>query len=132
MGQGYSKEQAGTYSTLIGVSEGVLQYALGGISKLGGKLTGNLAKTAIQNIDKVVLRIAAEMPIRMGGEFAEEYLQAVLEPAFRNMAFNEHNEIRLFSPDNFYQGMIGAFTAGLLEGGPAVARNISNTQIGMA
>ena len=46
------------------------------------------------------------------------------------MAFNEHNEIRLFSSDNFYQGMIGAFTAGLLEGGPAVSKNISNTQIG--
>ena len=60
----------------------------------------------------------------------EEYLQAALEPAFRNLAFNEHNEIRLFSPGNFYQGMIGAFTAGLIEGRSAVARNISNTQIG--
>ena len=99
-------------------------------NKLGSRFTSDLAKTAIQNIDKAVLRIAAEMPIRMSGEFAEKYLQAVVEPAFRNMALNEHNEIRLFSPDNFYQGMIGAFTAGLLEGGPAVAKNISNTQIG--
>ena len=130
LGQGYTKEQAGTYSTLIGITEGGLQYALGGVSKLGGRLTGNLAKTAILKIDSALLRIAAEIPIRMGGEFVEEYLQAALEPVIRNIAFDENNEVKLFSAEYAYQGLIGAVTAGLLEAGPTVARNISNGQAG--
>ena len=81
-------------------------------------------------IDSVLLRIAAEIPIRMGGEFVEEYLQAALEPMIRNIAFDENNEVKLFSTEYAYQGLIGAITAGLLEAGPTVARNISNGQAG--
>ena len=66
----------------------------------------------------------------MGGEFVEEYLQAALEPMIRNIAFDENNEVKLFSTEYAYQGLIGAITAGLLEAGPTVARNISNGQAG--
>jgi hypothetical protein len=104
---------------------------LGGVSKLGGKLTGSVAKTAILNIDKALLRVSAELGVRMAGEGIEEGLQNVLEPVFRNIAFGESHRIEI-NADTWYQMLIGAITAGLLEGAPAVARNISNTRAGYA
>jgi len=128
--QGYTKEQAETYSTLTGVSEAALQYALSGIRKLGGGLTGNIAEKAIRNINSAVLRVAVEMPILMGGEFSEELLQAALEPVIRNIAFDENNKFRLFTPENLYQGLIGALTVLPFELGPTIARNVKYEQLG--
>jgi hypothetical protein len=86
---------------------------------------------AILNIDKALLRVSAELGVRMAGEGIEEGLQNVLEPVFRNIALGESHRIEI-NADTWYQMLIGAITAGLLEGAPTVARNISNTRAGYA
>lgn len=113
--QGYSNEQATKYGLLVGASEGALQYLLGGISKLGGRFTGGIASRAIQNIDSALLRVAANSGIKMAGEGTEEYLQEILEPIYRNMIFNENNQIDLADPDAVYSFMLGALTSGVME-----------------
>lgn len=113
--QGYSNEQATKYGLLIGASEGALQYLLGGISKLGGKFTGGIASRAIQNIDNALLKVAANSGIKMAGEGTEEYLQEILEPIYRNLIFNESNQVDLLNPDAVYSFMLGALTSGVME-----------------
>lgn len=113
--QGYSNEQATKYGILVGASEGALQYLLGGISKLGGKFTGGVAQKAIQNIDNALLKVAANSVIKMAGEGTEEYLQEILEPIYRNLIFNESNQVDLLNPDAVYSFMLGALTSGVME-----------------
>jgi hypothetical protein len=113
--QGYSNEQATKYGLLVGASEGALQYLLGGISKLGGRFTGGIAGKAIQNIDNALLRVAASGAIKMAGEGTEEYLQEILDPIYRNLLFDERNQIDLTDPEAVYSFMLGALTSGLME-----------------
>lgn len=113
--QGYSNEQATKYGLLVGASEGALQYLLGGISKLGGRFTGGIASRAIQNIDNALLRVAASGAIKMAGEGTEEYLQEILDPIYRNLLFDERNQIDLTDPNAVYSFMLGALTSGVME-----------------
>lgn len=119
---GYTPEQATQYGILIGASEGALQYLLGGMSKLGGKLTGGAAAKAIQNIDNALLRVAANGAIHMAGEGAEEYLQEILDPIYRNLLLDENNEIDLADPEAVYSFMLGALTAGVMDA-PQIIRD---------
>lgn len=129
LAEGYSPDQASAYGTLVGASEGALQYLLGGISKLGGKLTGNIAQKAVGKIDNVLLRVAADTGIHMAGEGAEEYLQEILTPVFRNIAFDENNELKLFTEEALYSGILGALSAGLMEGPSSISNAIINRQV---
>ena len=122
--QGYSNEQATKYGILVGASEGALQYLLGGISKLGGKFTGGVAQKAIQNIDNALLKVAANSVIKMAGEGTEEYLQEILEPIYRNLIFNESNQVDLLNPDAVYSFMLGALTSGVMES-PNTVRDLA-------
>lgn len=124
MRQGYSKEQAMKYGLLVGASEGALQYLLGGISKLGGRFTGGIASRAIQNIDNALLKVAANSGIKMAGEGTEEYLQEILEPIYRNLIFNESNQVDLLNPDAVYSFMLGALTSGVMES-PNTVRDLA-------
>lgn len=126
--QGYSNEQATKYGILVGASEGALQYLLGGISKLGGKFTGGVAQKAIQNIDNALLKVAANSVIKMAGEGTEEYLQEILEPIYRNLIFNESNQVDLLNPDAVYSFMLGALTSGVMEA-PANIRSTANAAV---
>ena len=128
--QGYSKRQAENYSWLVGASEGGLQYVLGGVSSLGGKLTGNFAKSAVSNIKNAALRFAVSAPIKMFGEGTEEYLQEVLDPAFRNLALGENNKVELLTKDGAYAFMLGAITAGVLDGPTSMSNDITAGQFG--
>lgn len=132
LSEGYGKEEARSYSLLVGASEAALQYLLGGISKLGGKLTGNVAKKTVQNIDNALLRIAVDTGIHMASEGSEEYLQEILEPAFRNLCFDENNEIKLVSEDAAYSFLLGALTSGFMEGGNIAKSGISLNKTGEA
>lgn len=114
--EGYTNEQATSYGMLVGASEGALQYLLGGVSKLGGKLTNHGIQTAVQNIDNALLRVAASGAIKMAGEGTEEYLQEIIEPIYRNLIFNENNQVDLTDPNAVYSFMLGALTSGVLEG----------------
>lgn len=130
--EGYTEDEARNYAVLVGASEAGLQYLLGGIGSLGGKVTGKTAQMAVQNIDNALLRISAEIGINMAGEGAEEYLQEILEPVFRNLVFDENNEIKLVSEEAAYSFILGALTAGLMEGGHITASDIDLGKTGAA
>lgn len=110
LSQGYSKKQANQYAALVGASETVLQYILGGVHKLSKGTTGKLAKI-IGNIDNTLLRLSANDALDVLKEYGEERLQALLEPVYRNIIFGERNKIDPFSEDKIYQALLGALTA---------------------
>lgn len=128
--EGFTKRQASNYAALTSLAEGSLQYLLGGISAVGGVVTKNIASKAMQNIGSAIGRIATSLPINMLGEGVEEYLQEILDPVFRNLAFDENNEVKLFTPEAAYSGILGALTAGFLEGPVNISNNIKVAQYG--
>ena len=119
--ENFTPDQAARYGTLVGAAEGALSYLLGGISALGGKATGHIAQRTIQSIDNALARAAVELGVHMAGEGTEEYLQEILTPVFRNLALDENNEFKPVTEEALYAGLLGALTAGLLEGGPALS-----------
>ncbi len=112
---GYDKGQARTYSTLVGLSEAGLQYALGGISKLGG--VGGKVSKAVSGIDNGLAKFA----IRWGGsalsEGFEEAAQEVLTPLFTNIAAGYDTGADIDWSEVVYSGLLGALSGGVLEGG---------------
>ncbi len=124
--QGYSDAQAKGYASITAASEALLQYFLGGIGALGGKVTNSVVQRSVQNIRAAAGRVAAELGLRMGAEFTEEYLQETLDPVFRNLMLDEKNKFKLVSQEQAYAGLLGALSAGLLEGGGVVASNLTN------
>ncbi len=118
---GYDKGQARTYAALVGGSEAGLQYLMGGIGKLGGIATKKGLTAIVNNIDSALARGAIKFGGKIASEGLEEYAQEILDPFFRNIAFNESNEINLFSPEAMYSGVLGALSAGFLDGIPSAA-----------
>ena len=133
--QGYLPEEARQYATMSGLSEFGTTYLLSGISKFGGKLTGNAAKAASERVINGALRFALDTGIKMGGEGIEEVLQNELDLFFRNMVLGEDNDLNPLTEENAYTFLMAAATAGLLEG-PSSAVNAWNssqlTQAGRA
>lgn len=116
-----SKQDARNYGLLVGASEAMLSYALSGISKLGGKATGKLINS-INKIDNVFLRASAKLGANMVSEGFEEYLQAQIEPLLQNWLLGMDNDFNAFSEDAMYAALMGAITAGVLEGGATYSK----------
>lgn len=123
--EGYSAKQAQNYGVITGLSEAFLEKALGGIARMGGKITEKSVKAAIKNIEEPVLRMLAEGTIDMAGEFTEEYLQEILDPVFRNITLDENNEFKPFTADALYAGMLGALSAATVNAGPLTVDAVS-------
>lgn len=128
--QGYTPAQARSYAILTGASEGGLQYLLGGIGALGGRVSRNVIQNTVKNIDNALLRAGAELGLNMLSEGAEEYLQEVLTPVFRNIALDENNPVELVSEEAIYAGILGALSAGVLDGPGQVADIVSSRRAG--
>lgn len=118
---GYSKEQARDYGLLVGASEIVLEYALGGISKLGG---GALSKVAIKGLDKVdnvLARVAkstgGKILMNAGSEAFEEGVQSILEPYIWQAVSGEEGSVDW--EETLYSSLLGFITGGVFEGGEA-------------
>ena len=92
LNRGYDEGQAQTYGILVGGSEALLQYALGGISQMGGKLSNNVIQKMVSGIDNGFARFALDLGGRLTAEGLEEGLQEVLTPFFENLAFNAGND----------------------------------------
>ena len=130
---GYDKGQARMYSALTGISEAGLQYALGGISKLSGGLTSKLTSKAIEGIAKGVNKASAQFAIKYGAKFLgnmasegfEEFLQEILTPYFKSLATGEKPE-DIDWEQAVYSGMLGALSAGFLDGVGAIGTTASN------
>ena len=127
---GYDKGQASSYAALVGASEAALSYVLGGISKLGGKLSGKAVEGFLKNVDNALARTAIQLGGNMVSEFTEEYLQEVLDHFFRNLTLGEDNDVKLYTPEALYSGILGALTAGVMEGPSTIASNVSTYKTG--
>ena len=127
---GYSKDQAAAYGMMVAASEAGLEYLIGGISKMGGKLTGKSIEAIANNIDNAVGRVAAKWGMSMLAEGTEEYLQDVLNPWYENIVFNMNNDVTLLSEEALYSGLLGALSAGVLEGRSTVSADRAMTRYG--
>ena len=127
---GYSKAQARGYSALVGASEAGLSYLLGGISKLGGAIPGGVTEAILRNVDNAFARVAIQLGMNAVSEFGEEYLQEILTPWFQNIALNAGNDVELITPEALYSGLLGALTAGLMEGGGTVGGAVQTRNTG--
>ena len=123
LADGYSTEQAATYGTLIGASEGALQYVLGGISKLGGVSSKQLL-TKIAGIENGLLRASAALGIKGLSEVTEEELQLVLEPLYRTIVFGEAYDAPTIE-EYVYTAVVSFAVTGVMEAGEitSYARN---------
>ena len=111
---GYDKGQARTYSTLVGISEAGLQYALGGISKLGGKATSNIISKAISGIDNGLARFAIDLGGSLLSEGIEEGLQEVIDPLLKNAVLHADEDIDWSQVA--YSSLLGSLSALGLDG----------------
>lgn len=126
LNEGYSSEAAQNYATLVGASEGALQYLLGGIGALSKSGTGRIA-AKIAGLDNALGRVArtvsgstaARLLGSMISEGTEEGLQELLEPAFAAIIFDEEYEADF--EDAAYAFLLGALSAGIIEGPATVA-----------
>lgn len=131
------KFDAKVYSIVNGALEGGLQYALGGIGKLGGKagLTKLVGKAGVNaalakkllNVSKAAantpevqrlvrtLTAAGQYGSGMADEAVEEWLQAVFDPIIRNYVLDENNEVQLFGEEQLYSAMLGALGAAVMN-----------------
>lgn len=120
LNEGYSKDQARGYSLLVGGSEMALESILGGISNLGGNLAGNMIARYVGSVDTALKAVAVKIGGSVLSEFTEEYLQEILTPVFKNLTLLTDEEVKLFSPEAFYSGILGAMTGAVMEGPGAV------------
>ena len=128
--QGYDKGSARTYATLVGASEATLQYALGGLSSMGGKYTVSKVATNIAAIDNAFGRVALKVGAAAFSEGAEEALQEILEPMIATLTLSDKYEAAEIE-DVLYSFLLGAVSGGLLEGGTVIAEDIHTSKLGM-
>jgi len=127
--EGFSAGEATAYGLLNGASEALLEKFLA--SKfVGGGVWGNLEEAALKKIDNTLIRAAVRIGSEMGSEFTEEYLQEVLDPVFRNIVFNENNEVKLFTEEALYAGILGALSGGLMSAGASWATTLNEESVG--
>ena len=124
---------AKVYGIVNGAMESYLNYALGGIKAFGSggvvKAAGKLGldKAVAKKLSNVAKAAATTPAVKnfirglvaggqlVGGsadEFTEEWLQAVLDVPIRNYILGENNEVKPFSEDKLYAGLLGALVAG--------------------
>ena len=125
---GYDKSQARAYSTLVGASEAGLQYLLGGIGQLGGKLSGNALNGLLNGIDNAFLRTALQVGGNMLSEGFEEGLQEILTPWFQNLIMNTGENVNW--SEVAYSTLLGALTAGVMEGPTTIAGEVKTYSTG--
>lgn len=125
---GYGKDQARSYAALVGLSETGLEYLLGGISKLGGKATGNVIAKAVSGVDNAFARFAIKYGGSMLSEGLEESLQEILTPYFENLVF--YTDKKVDWQQVAYSGLLGAISAGMLEGGSIASAEVNTYRAG--
>lgn len=113
--EGYTPAQAANYAALTGASEAALGYVLGGIEATGGKVSNAIIQKLSPKIEGALKKAATKIGTQALSEFSEEYLQEVLSPVFRNIAFMEENEIDMLNPDAIYSGILGALNSAALN-----------------
>ena len=122
--EGEARGKAILYGGLNGILEATMQYALGGISKLGGKMSG-ITKDVLSSKAKSTLgKALINMGVTSLSEGSEEYLQEIIDPLVQNIVLGKDNELHFISKDAMYAGFLGALTGNAFEAGV----NINNAR----
>ena len=125
---GYDKDQARAYATLVGGSEAGLQYLLGGIGSLGGKVSGNALAKILNGVDNAFARTAIKLGGNMLSEGIEEGLQEILTPWFQSLTLYTDEDINW--SEVAYSTLLGALTAGFMEGGSTIYGEVNTYKTG--
>ena len=112
--EGYTQSEARSYGALVGVSEAVLESALGAVGGAAGKglkgVLGKVSQTGIQKIDDVLARVAktagGKIATNALGEGAEEAIQSILEPYFAHVVAGE--KFTFDMEETLYSALLGA------------------------
>ena len=129
---GYSKDQARAYGVMVGTAEAVTSYLLGSIGGGGkgadGVLSG-LTTKALGKVDNTLARVAIQIGGSMGSEFIEEGLQTAIEPWLKSLATGVDFEAANID-EILYSGLLGALSAGVLEGPGIVVEGVQTRNMG--
>ena len=137
--EGYDHGRAMIYGLVNGTLEAGMQHLLGGIKDLGGVAASKISKHATSYLTKLsnagvraVLQAGSKFLTTVGSEATEEYLQAVLDPLARNIILGEDNDFwaGFTSEDALYSALLGALSAGLLEGPGIITSAVEANKIG--
>ena len=125
--RGYNQYDAQNYGMLVGASEAGLGYALNGVGIVGNSLSGNAIKKATRGIKNAALRFVVQLGGEMLSEATEEGLQEILTPFFENIALDADNTWEDIDWEMAgYSALMGALSAGLLQGGGAAVSVSAN------
>lgn len=135
--EGKTREQAIGYAATEAASEFATNVLLSGIAPIAGSLTGGAGEKLVKNIASPFVRALTDTGVRMVGEGAEEYIQAVAEPLIRNLWFDESNEVltaeNLAGDEAIYNFFLGAMSAGFMSGANRdIATRINQAKLGKA
>ena len=126
---GYTKQQANAYAAMVGIAEGSMEYLLGGISKLGGVLPDGLVGKLLTKVDNAFARTAIQLGGSMLSEGFEEGLQTIIEPWLKEIATGvDFDDPKI--DEILYSSLLGALSAGILEGGGTIASEVSTYKQG--
>ena len=121
---GYSESQANMYGLLSGASEAGLQYLIGGMGKYTGLWADDVVKSFASGLNSAGAKFAIEFGTDIIGEFGEEWAQEVLTPFFKKIATGKHEDIDWGQAA--YAGMLGALSAGVMNGVEATTNRVNN------
>ena len=131
--EGKNEDEAVRYGVLEGFKESALDFVFGKIGTVGGAAMSKLLskipvlRTAKSSVSSVIGRLvknpSVKAAFKASGKYIAnaadegftEYLQEIVEPIVRNMAFGENNEFKLFSEEALYAAALGAATAGIFN-----------------
>ncbi len=130
MRQGYNRKEALLYGLANGLMEGGLQYGLGKIPGLGGRLSSNLYSKAAGLLNSKVGRKLLKPALAIAGEGVEEYLQEILDPLVRNVTLGENNEFKLYTDEAAYSGLLGMLLGGTFSGIDSATHFLSDNTTG--
>lgn len=114
---GYTSEQATAYGVMVGTSEAVLQYALGGVSKLGGNVLNKAFLKNLDAVDNILAKVAksagGKILLNAGSEAFEEGLQSILEPYMQQIVAG--GSLSIDKQEALYSALMGFVSGGLFE-----------------
>lgn len=125
--EGYSKAQAEAVSIPTGIAEAALQYALGGISSLGGKVTNQAVEKATSKISNGLARSLVRLGISNLDEVTEELIQNKIGTVLRNGILGE-NESLSWNDDDWDTVLMTIVTTTLLNAPSAIGSSLSGVQ----
>ena len=124
--EGYDANKARAYGLLVGASEAALEYALGGITALGG-VGEEVILQKISAIDNAIARVTLSGLVNIGSEITEEELQAFLEPYIRTLIMGEE-----YTPPTVQElvetALITALSTGAIQSIPNISAEIERVK----